>query len=171
MDSFRIIMVFVVIFVIYVLDKCHYFENKIRKEEIGKLGERIVTNKLKELPNNFRVENNIRFGLWKCQIDHIVFCDDIKLAIVIETKMWGNNFKGNRNDEYWITSNNKHVRNPYKQNKYHCKIVRKYYKGYKTYNVVCFVGCKRIPHYSWCTNENGLLDMVNRIYNRYIIGV
>jgi len=132
--------------------------DKKRLKKIGNIGERIVRDRLNELPDNFIVLNNVRYWFKKCQIDHMVICNDVKLIFVIETKMWGND---------------KVYGDPVKQNEYHCRVVRNKFKGYRVINVVTFVGS--IPYkfraYKCVVNENELIDMVNRVYNRYIIEV
>lgn len=132
--------------------------DKWRLKKIGNIGERIVRDKLKELPDNFTVLNNVRYWFKKCQIDHMVICEDAKLIFVIETKMWG---KG------------KVYGNPIKQNEYHRRVVRRRYKGYKVVSIVVFVGSipREYLKYRCVVNVNGLLDMVNKVYNRRIIDI
>lgn len=134
---------------------------------IGNKGENIVSIKLKALDENFIVENDVHLG--NCQIDHMVINHALNLIYVIETKFWSGIITGDTNEKYWIQDKNgvlKKLYNPILQNRNHCKVVREYYPDYKVYNVVVFVGNKKVPDSRCIFNENDLVPYINRTSNQ-----
>jgi len=136
------------------------FENK-RCKRIGNIGETIVKHKLDMLGSDFVVLNNVRYK--KTQIDHMVICNSLRLIFVIETKKWGGIITGESCDKYWKQSINgqvKYLNNPILQNKYHCSVVRRKYKGYSVRSIIVFVGNKNIPRLGCITNEDGVVNYI-----------
>lgn len=136
--------------------KCHQHNS-----DIGTFGENIVANHLGQLDENYTVANDIHIG--HSQIDHLVINHKLQLCFVIETKYWGGVITGNRNDKYWQQNLNgsfKYLPNPIKQNDFHCREIRKSYKGYHVYSIVVFVKNKNVPHLKQIVDENVVLDYI-----------
>ena len=169
-----IVIVCIVIFAIVVkLDNKRKFK---RCKRVGDIGENIVASKLKQLSDNFVVKNNVHIG--NCQIDHLVICHELKLVFVIETKMWGGVISGGHRDKKWRQDKGNVVNyydNPIKQNQYHCREVKKYYKGYRVINVVVFINNKNVPKSECIISSGELVNYIqwvyNRVYNRCIVDV
>lgn len=141
--------------------------NRINDNEIGDIGESIVANRLKQLSEEFIVINNIYLD--GTQIDHLVINHECKLVFVIETKLWGGIVTGSTYDEQWKQNKNgeiKYMNNPIAQNRYHCNVVRKHYKGYEIHNVVVFVNNSNVPKSRCIVSANGLVMHINKVYNR-----
>jgi hypothetical protein len=143
---------------------------------VGDIGEKIVKSRLDRLSDEFVVSHDVYFG--NAQIDHLVVSHEKNIIFVIETKMWGGIITGECNDAKWEQNKGgqiKYLDNPMMQNKYHCRVVRKYYPDYKVYNVVVFVRNTNVPNYPSVMNENNLVDYIYRVSkkvsNRVIIGV
>jgi hypothetical protein len=148
-----------------------YINNR-NNRKIGRAGEQIIKNILSNLEDKFTVINNLKFK--RTQIDHLVICHECKLVFVIETKLWGGVISGGRYDSVWQqTMNNqiKYMKNPLLQNRYHCQVVRKYYRGYHIYSIVVFVNNNNIPQYQCIVKQNELINYINKttntVSNRY----
>lgn len=142
---------------------------------VGNIGEGIVAVKLSALGEEYIVEHNVHMG--GVQIDHLVINHELKICFVIETKLWGGVISGKSSDDYWVQNKNgetKYFRNPVKQNAHHCNIVRRYYSGYKVYNVVVFVR-GNAPKSRCIVSVNGLADYIiktsNKVSNRGVIDI
>lgn len=137
-------------------------------QSVGKEGEMIVRNILSQLPDEYTVRNNVKYGFFlfpHTQIDHIVRHPYSGSIFVIETKMWGGIITGSRKDEYWQQYKDGTVRyfnNPIIQNERHCRVVRKRYPGYKIHNVVVMVRNKNIPDFKCVINEDMLLNYISK---------
>jgi hypothetical protein len=101
--------------------------------------------------------------LGKAQIDHLVINHKLHVCFVIETKMWAGIITGEYNDTYWqqnINGSVNYFKSPYKQNSYHCNVVRKYYSGYKLYNVIVFVRNKHVPRLKCIVDEDEVREYI-----------
>jgi hypothetical protein len=164
---YSIAMIILIMFVIWIINHKQYKANK----PIGDIGESIVKNRLSVLVDDYVVEHNVHLG--KAQIDHLVINHGVKIVFVIETKLWGGIITGSSSDDYWRQDKNGVIRyfdNPIKQNNYHCSVVRKYYSGYKVYNVVVFVKNNNVPKSKCIIGVNDLVNyiigMTNKVSNR-----
>lgn len=132
-----------------------------QQKTIGDIGENIIINRLSKLSDDYIVEHNVHLG--KTQIDHLVINHTLQVCFVIETKMWGGTITGKSNDTYWqqnINGSIHYFKSPYKQNSYHCNVVRKYYSGYKIYNVLVFVNNKNVPHLRCIVDEDEVREYI-----------
>jgi hypothetical protein len=155
------------IYLIIVLSICVIYGvlkiESYRNHKIGNIGEKIVVAKLNELSGDYYVKHNVHLS--GTQIDHLVVCDELKLCFVIETKLWGGIITGDSNDKFWRQEKNgmvKYLKNPILQNKYHCRVVRNYYKGYRVYNVIVFVRNQSVPKYRCIMDEHELVGYIIR---------
>jgi hypothetical protein len=136
-------------------------ENKKYKasKKIGDKGESVVAKRLAELDDAYIVEHDVYFG--RVQIDHLVVNHELKIVFVIETKLWCRILDCDKNNDYWQLYSGKYVRNPFKQNNYHCKVVRKYYRGYSVHSVIVFVRDNGISGRN-VVRVGGLVEYINR---------
>jgi hypothetical protein len=167
-----VIGIIIILLCFKIEERKKYKINKVK----GDVGENIVANKLKQLDDKFEVYNNVYFE--KYQIDHLVINHSCKLIFVIETKMWGGIITGKANNDQWQQNKNgkiQYFNNPVLQNRYHCNVIRRYYKRYKIYNIVVFVKNKNVPFSNCVMNEYDLIEYIkkvyNRVYNRCIMNV
>jgi hypothetical protein len=128
-------------------------------KKIGDKGEDVVAKKLAELGDEFVVEHDVYFG--NVQIDHLVINHELKIIWCIETKLWSRILNWEKDSEYWQLANGKWVKNPFKQNRYHCSIVRKYYSGYSVHSVIVFVRDNGVSGRCVVRVEE-LVDYINR---------
>jgi hypothetical protein len=138
-----------------------------RYKTIGDVGESIVSKELNKLGNDYTVMNNVHIG--KCQIDHMVICKSTRIIFVIETKLWSGIITGDYNDKQWRQDKNgvvKYLDNPILQNRFHCNTVRKRYKNYKIYSVVCFINSDNVPRYKCIVRVNELARYINNTSNK-----
>ncbi|MDF2588196.1 MAG: Nuclease-related domain [Anaerocolumna sp.] len=136
-------------------------ENKKYKasKKVGDKGESIVAKRLAELDDSYVVEHDVHFG--QVQIDHLVINHELKIVFVIETKLWGRILDCNKENDYWQLESGKYVRNPFKQNNYHCKVVRRYYGGYSVHSIIVFVRDNGISGRS-VVRVSGLVEYIYR---------
>jgi hypothetical protein len=157
-----LIILIIILFCVKYID---YKQFKFYKT-IGDRGENIVYNKLKQLGQEYIIQNNVYLG--KAQIDHMVIHH--RDIFVIETKLWGGIITGQYNDKKWqqnINNNIKYLNNPILQNQFHCSQVKKAYPGYKIYSIVVFVNNNNVPKYSCIVSVNNLLDFIKSASNKY----
>lgn len=139
MDSKYLFIGFIILVIFIVLLK------NIRPKSKGQIGEKLVNNILKKLPNNYIVIKNIllKTNVGTSQIDHIVVCK--KGIFVIETKNYSGLIYGDEKQKYWVQiigkSKNKFF-NPIWQNRGHINAVKNSisYKKVPIYSIVVFCG-------------------------------
>ena len=145
------------------IDKQLFYKSK---KPIGDLGESIVAYRLNTLDDNYIIKNNVHLG--RCQIDHMIICKTSPVIFVVETKFWSGVITGSYNDKTWVQNKNgqiKYLRNPIKQNIFHCNTVKKFYTGYNVYNIVVFVRNNNVPNYK---NIIKVENLINYIYQNTI---
>lgn len=105
----------------------------------GKYSEKLVNNKIQELPEEYVVFNDLLFESsgYSTQIDHIVVSP--YGVFVIETKGYKGWILGGENSEYWTQTiyKSKHqFYNPIKQNAGHVRfcIIAQMFNGYTFYS-------------------------------------
>jgi hypothetical protein len=155
------------IVIIVFIDDMHKKKDYRRRKSTGDKGESVVAKRLNELDGDFVVEHNVYFG--RTQIDHLVIDHEEMICYVIETKYWAGKISGRWDDEYWTQDKGGKVRyykNPIKQNRYHCTVVKRYYSGYKTVNIVVFVGNSNVPKSKCIVQVDKLVDYIYRTSNK-----
>ncbi len=129
----------------------------------GKYSEKLVNNKIQELPDEYVVFNDLLFESngYSTQIDHIVV--SLYGVFVIETKGYKGWIMGGENSEYWtqIIYKSKHqFYNPIKQNSGHVRFLRHLLK--------CSVDIPFIPIVVFNNDAELKVHIVNSIVvNRY----
>jgi len=110
----------------------------------GRFGEKLVADTLAELPEDYRVINNlmVRTNWGTAQIDHVVICPHG--IFVIETKTYNGWIFGSETDAYWtqvIHHRKKRFYNPLRQNNGHVQALKTILAGSKNTgykNIVCY---------------------------------
>ncbi len=145
------------------------------KKRVGSYGERIVSNELTALGQQFTVWNDITLANEKgqtAQIDHLVLGH--AGIFVIETKNWSGKVYGKQTDPKWtkvLNGNSVVVTNPIQQNEWHIKILKEIITNLNEkmqyYSVIMFVGKAEPPN----INNEGFVflksgQLVNYISNK-----
>lgn len=166
--SFMLIIVLVLI-----METPLYIIFCIKKNKtLGKFGEYFVKKKLKELPSEYIILNDIFIKLdkYSSQIDHVVVSD--YGVFVIETKKYNGEFIGGEYDKKWLnTKNGKYYDNPINQNYGHVQNLKRLLKleDNQIFSIICFTGDIKLKEkYDELTDLYTILDKI-KSYNKKTI--
>jgi hypothetical protein len=163
----ELILAVMAVVIFYLIIQGENRSNYKKYKTVGDVGESIVAKRLLQLGSEFEDSNNVYIG--NAQIDHIAINRDKKIIFVIETKLWGGVITGRHDEKFWQQDKNgvlKYFPNPILQNRFHCREVKRKYKGYMVINVVVFIRNENVPPYKCIVRVNDLVSYINNTSNK-----